>query len=720
MRYSSHCRAINAPPSYQGSGTALSRKADVRGAPEFSHEFRSTRNSRRHISHDLAARAHAGAEPSRASPWAVALTVMLIANLATPPTLANPRVPRLPDRSREEGNAPGNATTWPTAGQADDYPDVVVSPVERQWIRDHYTALEFLRAVASSTTPFRNLGRAVGDAYSIVSGNTVEPHVLAKAERAGTVVDFAAGLIPNVQLIRLPGRLADVMANALEGKPAQPEKLVGILQFADPRALGVHMPVRPGSVPARPVPAGPSPVGEPVSDHDIEAGLPAESFGEEPRPDEPPEPAEPHEPHEPPEPPPEQNAEPVRSPEFDVRETSPDRALRIDGEREHLQGYEQTLPPEQIPSGPHRQLINAGGRYYLAGESGYYRITPGYQAGHWFINAPRGAGAQVPVIYNRQTGTWRAEAPLRLCGGGCAPSRESTPDSVAMSKNDVADAIRHIPDRDVRDAIQQAYADLAHLHLQRTNRADLRPLRDNSIVEHRRILMPQLMRLDPLSTLFEQQREAAMITAIHYSNYGENSLIDLTPEAFCQENAEILFHYLLKRGVLSHHIRMITVRPQGRPPHALVLYTESDPFIDVLDLSTPQPPVAGHEDGIPGDTFMGALFLTRESTVLLDPWSQIKATSFLWANDIAEVQSMLDIALADAGHRPGHPFTVSLTRPYPTPRERIASAMGSSASMGSAGSSGSSGGSTGESVLSHAVHRAPPPHVSGSGQGTPV
>jgi len=714
MRYSSHCRAIHAPPCYQGNRTTA-RETDAFPVPAFSREFRGTRNARPRVRNDMSALAQAGTESSAMRPWSVALAVMLVANLIAPTALANPMVPRLPNRERNDEGAPGNATTSGTAAQADESPEVAIRPVERQWIRPRYTTQEFLRAVATATTPFRNLGKAVGDAYGVVSGNEVEPEVIETAQRVGTVVDAATGLIPSVQIIRLPGRLADVIADGLEGKSPQPEKIVGILQFADPRALGVDMP----PAPVRPLPARPAPVLERMPEHGVDADMPAERSGDERRPAEPLDsPGSPDAPHAP-EAPRAHNETPARSPEFDVRDASSDPVLRIDGEREHLQGYEQTLPPEPMPSGPRGQLINVGGRHYLAGESGYYRITPGYEAGRWFIDAPRGAHsrAQVPVNYDRQTGTWRAEAPLRLCGGGCGPSRESTPDSVAMSKNDVANAIRHIPDRDVRDAIQQAYTDLAHLHLKRTNREDLRSMRDNSIVEHRRILVPQLMRLDPFSTLFEQQREAALITAIHYDNYVENSLLDLSPEAFCQENAEILFHYLLTRGVLSHHIRMITVRPQSRPPHVMVLYTESDPFIDVLDLSTPQPPVAGHEDGIPGDTFIGALFLTRGSTVLLDPWSRIKATSFPWADDVAEVQSMLDAALADAGHVPGHPFTVSLTRPYPAPRERVTSSMGSSVSMRSGASSGST---TGDSGWSSPAHQAPPPQLQGSGQGKPV
>ena len=376
------------------------------------------------------------------------------------------------------------------------------------------------------------------------------------------------------------------------------------------------------------------------------------------------------------------------APLSDIGRASAPSSIRwqIHGEREHLRDYAQALPPVPLPAAPRRQLIVANGRYYLAGEAGYYHLTRAPRTNQWLVNAPRGTRAQVPVTYDAQTGQWQAQAPLRLCGGGCGPSRESTPDSVAMSQGHLADAIRHIEDPNVRDAIQLAYSDLGHLHLLRTNREDLRALRDNSIVEHRRVLVPQLMRLDPYSTLFEQQREAAQITAIHYDTFIDTAFYELSPEAFCQENAEILFHYLLTRGVPSHHIRMITVHPQGRPPHVMVLYTESDQFIDLLDLSTPQPPVPGHVDGISGERFTAALFLTRDATVLLDPWSRIKASSFRMADEVEELMGMLDTALADTGHRAAAPFRVSITRPYPAPRDHAAASRTGSSGSSSTGS----------------------------------
>lgn len=750
MRYSSHCRAIDAPPCYQADRYPPSREALAFTLPAFPNEFHGTQNARKCSASPRSDRTSpVGAEPASTNPWSIALAVMLVANLVAPPVLATPMLPRRSERQPEGDSAPGIATAPPPEAQTQAGYDIERHPLDLPRVKSSYTVQEFLRAIAMASAPFRNLGRMVSDAYEAVSGEQANPPAVATAERVGSVADAATGLIPKVQLARLPGRVAEVSADALQGRLPQPSTIADLLQFGDPRSYGSHAPAPHEAPPDQPVLFRRAPVFDAFPDEDIDIG-PAADFPADENPsamsraatlegdDERLGPLASAPINRPGGPgglrtlhslsglgglstlsklsklgslggrggrggrdAPDAAAIPDALDAPDASDSA-EAALHIEGEHEYLQGYEQTLPLAQIPTGSRRQLVTLDGRHYLAGKSGYYHVSPGRSADHWLINAPRGTRAQIPVTYDAQTHTWRADAPLRLCGGGCGPSRESTPDSVGMSKNEVAEAIRHIADRDVRDAIQQAYSDLAHLHLMRTNREDLRALRDNSIVVHRRVLVPQLMRLDPHSTLLEQQREAALITTIHYDNYSDHNLLDLSPEAFCQENAEILFHYLLMRGVSSNNIRMITVRSQGRPPHVMVLYTESDPFIDLLDLTTPQPPIFGHDDGIPGDMFAGALFLSRSSTVLLDPWSRIKASSFPWVNDADDVRRMLEVSLADTGRIPGSPFTVSLTRPYPAPRERSISSSGSSISMRSQGSS------AGDSIRSGPSRRDPP------------
>ncbi len=670
MRYSSHCRAISAPPCYQASRTTLSRETDALTAPAFLDEFHGARNAHKRIGNDRSIHARANPDSPAVSPWSAAFTLMLVANLLAPPALASPMVPRIPriphmsGRQHDADNAPGIApelvTAPPPEAPTDMYREVEMHSIDRPWVKSDYTAQQFLRALASASAPFRNLGRMIGETYRTMSGEALDPPTREMAQDVGIALDAATGLIPNVQLTRLPGQLADMTADALDGMLPNPFKIADLVKFGDPRAYGGEMPMHHKSASTHPSPAGRAPMIEPAAVNEVDAFPPAA-------------------------PPVGENraegvvdaraaleGEDVEAAAPETNDAVADPAMSIEGEREHLQGYEQPLPSEQIPPGARRRMIHVNGRDYLAGESGYYHVTPGQRAGHWLINAPRGAGAQVPVIHEARTGTWRADAPLRVCGGGCAPSREAAPDSVAMSENDVGDAIRHLPEPEVRDAIQWAYDDLAQLHLLRANREDLRPLRDYSIVEHRHALVPQLMRIDRRLTLFEQQREAARMTADHYSHHAESGPAHLSPEAYCFENAAILFHSLLTRGVPGHHLRMITAKSKGVSGHVMVLYTKAGPFIDLLDATTPQPPLAGHLDGISDDLFAGALFLTRGSTVLLDPWSRIKASSFSEARNVDDVRRLMEIALADTGRDPASPYTVSLTRPSPSTRERAA------------------------------------------------
>jgi hypothetical protein len=138
---------------------------------------------------------------------------------------------------------------------------------------------------------------------------------------------------------------------------------------------------------------------------------------------------------------------------------------------------------------------------------------------------------------------------------------------------------------------------------------------------------------------------------------------------------------------------MITITPHQRSPHVLVLYTEAHDFITLLDLATPQPPVINHRDGISGVTFGGFVYMNKQETVLLDPWSTTKAIEFSRAGNELDVIQTLDDALSEIGHQSGQPYTVSVTRPFGVrvfgARQRSVSSLESSGSRGSAGSLGS-------------------------------
>lgn len=681
MSHVPHHRAIGSAPCYRLSPTANRRQSSRFGTHEFPRHFRGTRASpRAHATPANGPRCNALSRASSPARWQTVFALTVVANLV-PHALAGPRLPFSRDKHRPDDVPTGEPALHASDIATGMLDDVQRVPVPRAAIKSAYSWPQVMRAFGASSSPFQNLARVIDELHLLVANEELDRETKKAMRDVGTFIDTVTALIPSVQSARLGGHVAEAIADVAEGRPTNAERIGELIQMSDPRALGASPSIlrsepradlappegladeRPAStLEVRDIELAKGDVGvEPKGEGDAVAVAPFDANAEANID--------------------KQGRKSVSvvdpdGPRVDAVETvrggNPVSPIEqpIDGEHDHLRGYEQPLPPGARPDALHPQLFVIDARHYLGGEAGFYRLSASPQANHWLVDAPRGTRAQVPVMYDPQTGRWQAQAPLRLCGGGCGPSRESTPDSVALSQNQLADAIRHIPDRDVRDSIQLAYHDLSQLHLMRTNREDLRPLRDHSINDHREMLVPQLMRLDPYATLFEQQREAALITAIHYDAYIDTGVYDLSPEAFCQENAEILFHYLLARGVPGHHIRIMTVQPRSQPGHVMVLYTESDQFIDLLDLSTPQPPVEGYVDGINGEKFTAALFLTRDTTVLLDPWSRIKASSFVNADSIEELMSQLDTSLSDTGHRPGRPFKVSLTRPYPAPRDR--------------------------------------------------
>ncbi|VVD73634.1 hypothetical protein [Pandoraea anhela] len=274
-------------------------------------------------------------------------------------------------------------------------------------------------------------------------------------------------------------------------------------------------------------------------------------------------------------------------------------------------------------------------------------------------------------------------------------------------------AERPSADADSQDAIQAAFGNLSSLRLLRGNRADLRASRDYSIVGHRAALRKAMRNIDRDAPLLQQQQQqVAAATAMYYSDNPQ-------AEAFCQENAEILFHLLLESGVPEDRIRMITFQPQHRPAHVMVLYTESETFIDMLHVATPQPLIYGRPDGIGDRMFSRAIFLTRDTTLLLDPWSRTKATGFAGTSTDRDVQQRLNRVLGALGHRDGHPFVVSITRPFGT--HAPGSRLRSTSSSGSPGSPVSLGSESNGSVFDPPTPQDPDagPDLTSSSDDTP-
>ncbi|VVD87554.1 hypothetical protein [Pandoraea soli] len=699
MPFASHHRAIHVAPCYGLPPARPQRENGPGAAVGLSRAFHGARSGRPETG--LPVTGHPGrprtGQPTHSAAWPAALAILLVANLAAPASGAVPRRARPAEGSGETGAdidssfdpealPSANATAWTALD------DVVIQPVERPLIKSDYTFHDFLKAVAAARAPFRHFGESAGDAYEILSGEDVDPQVRRNVRHGAEVLDLATGLLPGVPMLRLPGELADIADDALERKAPDAEKIAGFLQYGDPRVTGsapqrlggsssperspsasqlASKSLKPRDVDLMPIDLmrnshaadGAHAVApDEMSDvHGEDSNVGADGTGEAGR----------------------FSFAPRVNEGGDVAVPG---QTKIFGEDDHLQGYAQPLPADQIPTGEQARVVLVKGQHYLRGEAGYYRARRGLSDDHWLIDAPQGAErrAQVPVTYDVGTGEWRAHAPLRLCGGGCGSSRFAyPPDSIATSFDDISRAIRHVPDESSQEAIQLAFAELSELHLLRTNRADLQPIRDNSIINHRTALRNSMSKeIDPTLPLPKQQRIAADITSTHYE---WNS----AAEAFCQENAEILFHRLLTNGVPKDDIRMITFKPQNRPPHVMVIYTESEHFIQLMDRSTPNQPDPRFRDGISQEFFREAAYLTRHSTLLLDPWSTTKAISFAGATSRYDAGRLINRALIDIGHMPGNPYTVSLTRPLGIHRPTLKGSVELASSGTSSGQSAS-------------------------------
>lgn len=703
MSIGSHHRAIRVAPSYGLPLAHPQRESDSGAALGLSRAFHGARSGRPENGLPVAghpSRAHTG-RPTHGTAWPAALAILLVANLVAPAAGAVPRraLPADgPDEPVADIDSPfdpdalssANTTAWTALD------DVVIRPVERPSIKSDYTFHDFLKAVSAARAPFRYFGESAGDAYEILSGDEIDPQVRRNVRQGAEAVDLATGLLPGVPMLRLPGELADIACDDLEGKAPDAEKIAGFLQYGDPRTMGSATQLLGDASSLARSPSVPKPAAKSLKPRDVDL-MPIELMHNSHAADG----AHAVEPD---------GKGDVLGASGDVGADDTAEAERlafvprvagahdpaipappeIVGEDEYLRGYAQPLPADQLPAGAPARVVLVNGQHYLRGEAGYYLARRGLSDDHWLVDAPRDSErrAQVPVTYDTDTGQWHAHAPLRLCGGGCGSSHIAyAPDSIATSFEDIAHAIRHVPDESAQEAIQLAFAELSELHLLRTNRADLQPIRDNSIIGHRTALRSAMSKeIDPTLPLPKQQRSAAEITSMYYE---WNS----AAEAFCQENAEILFNSLLTNGVSKDDVRMITFKPKNRPPHVMVLYTESEHFIQLMDRSTPHRPNPQYRDGISQEFFREAAYLTRHSTLLLDPWSTTKAISFAGATSRYDAGRMINRALTDIGHVPGTPYTVSLTRPLgmhrPTPRNSVGLESAGSSSGQSASASGS-------------------------------
>ncbi|VVE74882.1 hypothetical protein [Pandoraea sputorum] len=668
MPHALHHSPRHFTPHYGLSPARQHRESSGERSGGFHATFRCARYARRasHSGHEVPPTVDASTCAQRASGvWSAAFTVLFVANLVSPAAGAIPRRNLVTDAN--EGNylvphrAEDRAFAPQTEAQANSTStpdDVDIRLAERARFKTDYTLMDMLRIIAASRSPFEEFGASLSDAYEVFADAPVATETRKSVTRTGKLLDLSTSLIPQVHLSRVPGDISYVAARQIEGKPLLSDDMLMLMQVLDPRTWqgNVQMEVE---VPGGAVSAADSPhvsigsIPDSIADSIPGATKHTAPGLRDPAPVD------------------------ARAPIADVplREThalpagfiegtpvfSPIGAFEsptaIAGEREHLAGYEQTIAADRSPPGDAPRVMMIDGHHYLSGDHGYYRVTKGTHENLWFVDAPRHDKAQVPVTLDPETGQWRADPPLRLCGGGCGQSKNlRRSDSIVDEWLSIASAISHLPELDTQDAIHGAFGNLSSLKLLRGNRADLRAARDYSIVSHRAALRKAMRNIDREAPLLQQQRETAAATAMHYSDNPH-------AEAFCQENAEILFHLLLEGGVPETRIRMITLTPQNRPSHVVVLYTEAPMLIDMLHLATPQPAMYNRPDGIGRRMFARAVFLTRDSTLILDPWGRAKATGFVEASTDLDIERQLDDLLATMGHGEGHPFTVSITRP---------------------------------------------------------
>ncbi|MFJ2995759.1 hypothetical protein [Pandoraea sp. NPDC087047] len=662
MSLTAHHRALGAAPCY-GAPHAAPRKKTNATFPGAFRRARTARAQRETV--------NVSGKPRSVqhTAWPAAFALMLVANLIAPATAA------LPSRFRQtcpddwephRANPPYVRPALP----AQPSPDVVVRAVEaKPTIKSDYTPFDVFKAVAAGASPFSKTGESIMDVYTVVSDNEVAPDVRQAVRSWTGAVDIVTGMVPDVQMLRLPSEMVEMAVDMYDGKSPSFDRMNGLIQLASPRGSHAHTSrdMRPERRPGRivhapnvPAPASPWPAHSPANG---KKSAPKQKSPKVPRPM-----------------PKETRAGGARTRVALHGNEILVRRFPIEGEAEHLTGYAQVLPRDRQPADRTARLVFVGGQRYLRGDAGYYRATPGLSDDHWLIDAPRKNKAQVPVTYDPMTGQWQAQPSLRLCGGGCGPSRPLTIDSIAGSYADISAATRHIPDRAAAETIQNAFADVSRLNLIRSNRADLRAMRDNSIVDHRAALRTAMKGIDRRLPLAKQQRLAAEVTATYYYSHP-------FAEAFCQENAEVLLHFLLQDGIDVDHLRMITVKPKNKPPHVMVLYTESQALIELLDVSTPNPRVGLHQDGITAAQFAWEAYMTRETTLLLDPWSRSKAISFMGARTPKGAADILDAAFVDIGHTSGNPCTLSVTRPVAS-RRPVLSSQSSGGSLESAASLG--------------------------------
>ncbi|VVD69074.1 hypothetical protein PIN31009_00511 [Pandoraea iniqua] len=125
--------------------------------------------------------------------------LLLVANIALPVAIARPRdAAGTRDTEARDTDAPSS--------------DVLIEPITHAPIKTDYSRNDVLKALASGGSPFANFAESVSDAYVVSTGHDMPATTRKQLRGRMRVLDYATGLIPGVQLLRVPGDVAQLMS----------------------------------------------------------------------------------------------------------------------------------------------------------------------------------------------------------------------------------------------------------------------------------------------------------------------------------------------------------------------------------------------------------------------------------------------------------------------------------------------------------------------------
>lgn len=556
-------------------------------------------------------------------------------------------LPRTQPSASARGNKPHNVSKRRVPPAMNPAIDATAAPPSRddvraEWIggnvsiNRNYSASRVLRILGSSRRPFASLAEVADDLHFAAHGKGLPSRQKKMADIAGQWVDVATSLHPRIMLSRnLAGGMAS-LADMLDGKPFTAEQTNAALLALDLRAIG-----RP-SYQRVEASADLAPLREPASV---------------------------------PEPP-------------DMRQGAlPTETRPIIDEhwlREHV-----ATPTESLPAPNAEGLIHHGGKTWIKGDGGYYQVHRSARNG-WSVYT-RGGLHDVPVQFEPATAQWRAYPKLSLNGGGGATSKqmraappesggtasgrrasnEPASDGAASGRtasNRLAPPPSELMPKDSMDGfrivtssfpllaarpqlagrIRRAFRNLGKLSLLRSNRPDRRHMTDYSIFEARNSIVEELESSGRTSSLESRQESAARITTNYYEAHRGS-------EAYCQENSEILFQYLLDEGVSRKRLSMITFTDSDSG-HVAVLYTKHMSAFKGM-ISEDKQAFLSEAD------FANTVFEQRATTLLLNPWGRAKLLGFEHAETPQDVVNTIDMATGEAGILSRFGYRVRATLP---------------------------------------------------------